>query len=118
MTGLDPRNEKAFTFAQEATKQLITLSTAVIALTITFLNDVLQTAPPGSAPYLEVAWVLYLVSIAFGVFTLLALAGSLGTRKPTNPSIYDWNIKVPAILQVVFFCAAMALTLVFGFMAV
>ncbi len=66
MGEMEPRIEKAFAFAQETTKQLITLSTAVITLTITFLKDVVKAAPVGSAPYLQAAWVFYLLSIVFG----------------------------------------------------
>jgi hypothetical protein len=87
MAELDPAIEKAFEFAQEATKQLITLATGVIALTITFLKDVLGT--DGSAGFLQAAWVLYLVSIVFGVLTLLNLTGNLERPGPgSTPSIY------------------------------
>jgi hypothetical protein len=82
MTDMDPRIEKAFEFAQEATKQLITLATGVIALTITFLTDVVKTAPAGSAVFLQTAWVFYFVSIVFGIFSLLALTGNL--ERPTQ----------------------------------
>jgi hypothetical protein len=116
---LDPRIQKAFDFAQESTKQLITLSTAVITLTITFLTDVVKEAPAGSAAWLQAAWIFYLVSIVFGVFALLALTGSLGSRKEAaSPSIYSKNIVVPSMAQVVCFFTAVALTLVFGFKAV
>jgi hypothetical protein len=43
--------EKAFDFAQGATKQLITLATGVIALTITFLTDAIETAPECSVGF-------------------------------------------------------------------
>lgn len=113
---MDPRIEKAFDFAQESTKQLITLATAVIALTITFLTDVVKTAPAGSAPFLKAAWVLYLLSIVFGIFTLLSLTGNL--EKEESPSIYRGNIVVFSMSQVLSFGCALALTLVFGFKAV
>src|SRR5690242_1048270 len=51
---------KAFDFAQDVTKQLITLSTGVIALTITFLKDVATKAPSGALDFLHIAWVLFL----------------------------------------------------------
>lgn len=119
MTALSSRVEKAFDFAQESTKQLITLSTAVIALTITFLTDVVKDAPAGSAPYLQAAWIFYLVSIVFGVFTLLALTGTLGRPdEGETPAIYARNIVLLSMSQVLCFFAAIALTLVFGFKAV
>ena len=118
MADIDKGIEKAFDFAQETTKQLITLATAVIALTITFVTDVVETAPRGSAGFLQGAWVLYLVSIVFGVLTLLALTGNL--ERPgvdRAPSIYRPNIVVFSACQVLAFSAALALTLVFGFKA-
>jgi hypothetical protein len=117
MADLDKRVEKAFDFAQEATKQLITLATGIIALTITFLTDVLETE--GSAGFLQAAWVMFLVSIVFGMLTLLALAGNL--ERPgegRGPSIYRGNIVAFSACQVLAFSVAMTLTLVFGFKAV
>lgn len=118
MPDLDKRVEKAFDFAQETTKQLITLATGIIALTITFLTDVLETAPDG-AGFLQAAWVLYLVSIVFGMLTLMALTGNL--ERPGQdraPSIYRGNIVAFSACQVLAFSVAMILTLVFGFKAV
>jgi hypothetical protein len=47
MTDIDPGVEKAFSFAQDVTKQLISLATGIIAVTITFLVDVLQRDQAG-----------------------------------------------------------------------
>jgi hypothetical protein len=119
MAEMDKTVEKGFDFAQEATKQLIALATGVIALTITFLTDVTKTASAGSAGFLQAAWVFYLVSIVFGILTLLMLAGNLerpGEGK--SPSIYRGNIVSCSIIQILTFCVAVALTLVFGFKAV
>ena len=116
---MDKRIEKAFDFAQEATKQLITLATGVITITITFLTDVIKAAPAGSAPFLYSAWILYLVSIVFGILTLLALTGNL--ERPAagkSPSIYRGNIVACSIIQVLSFSLAVALTLVFAVKAV
>jgi hypothetical protein len=124
MAEMDKNIEKAFDFAQEATKQLIALATDVIALTITFLTDVIKTAPSGSAGFLQAAWVLYLISIVLGILTLLMLTGNLerpGVGKDgveRDPSIYRGNIAVCSIGQVLTFSAAVTLTLVFGFKAV
>jgi hypothetical protein len=116
---MNPRVEKAFDFAADATKQLITLSTAVIAVTITFLTDVAKDAPAGTAVWLQVGWILYLLSIAFGILTLLALTGTLADLDAEEPpSINARNIRRLAAGQVLSFFAAVALTLVFGFKAV
>lgn len=113
--------EKAFDLAADSTKQLITLATGVAALTITFLKDVLLgTVPADARTALHVAWVLYFVSIIFGVFALLALTGTVGTRNRTKrepPSIYEHQVTVPSIIQVVTFLAAIVLTVVFAIIA-
>lgn len=119
MADLDKQIEKAFDFAQEATKQLIALATGVIALTITFLTDVASSASSASVGFLQAAWVLYLVSILFGILTLLALTGNLvRPGQGGTPSIYRGNIVVSSIGQVLSFVIAVALTLVFGFKSV
>jgi hypothetical protein len=116
--------EKAFDFAQETTKQLITLATGVIALTLTFLTDVVKTAPTSTVLWLHIAWVGYLTSIVFGVLTLLNLSGNLErpgsdeNGQPLAPSIYRGSIRACSGLQVLTFLAAIGVTLVFGFKAV
>jgi hypothetical protein len=48
----------------------------------------------------------------------MALTGTLGRPDKREPaSIYGKNIVVPSMGQVVCFCVAVALTLVFGFKA-
>jgi hypothetical protein len=118
------RFDKAFDFAQDTTKQIVTLSSGIIAITLTFLNGKLKNYPSTTRTWLEVGWVLYLASILLGVVTLMALSGNLerpGTNKTTNaandPSIYRGNIRGPSVLQVLFFLAATVCTLVFGFRA-
>jgi uncharacterized membrane protein len=117
---VDEKMKKAFDFAQETTKQLLTLATGIIALTITFLKDVVHEAPPGAAKYIEIAWFLYLVSVLFGMATLMGLTGSLvpKTGAPVRePSIYAWAVRIPSSLQILTFVAALVLTLIFGLKA-
>jgi hypothetical protein len=114
---MDAAVEKAFDFAQEVTKQLITLSTGIIAVTITFLVDVVDEGG-GRVGALELAWVFYLVSVAFGIFALMSMSGNL--ERPGEgkaPSIYAPNIVFGSIGQILCFAAGLASTLVFGFTA-
>ena len=106
--------DKAFDFAQESTKQILTLSTAILTLTITFQRDIVGPAAAGDRWILTVAWIAYLVSIGFGLATLLNLAGNL--EKPTNdtPSIYRPSIILFSVLQVLTFSVGMLFTLWFG----
>jgi hypothetical protein len=106
---LSERTRTAFAFAQEEAKQLITLSTAVTALTITFLKDVSGEGPNG---WLIAAWFLYIVCIVAGVATLMTLSGNLEKRE--LPSVYEKNTAVFAGAQVIAFVSATLLVVVFG----
>jgi ketosteroid isomerase-like protein len=78
---MEEQVKKAFDFAADSTKQLITLSTAILTLTITFGKDVLQKVDSGTKQNLTYSWVVYLLSIFFGILTLLALTGTLDPIK-------------------------------------
>jgi hypothetical protein len=71
------RTSKAFDFASDATKQLITLATAIVTVTVTFGTSVFPNAPSWVQYVLFSAWFAYLVSIALGILTLQALTGTL-----------------------------------------
>ena len=112
---MEERNKKSFDFAQETTKQLLTLATGVLALTITFRKDIVKDASEAAQTWLEVAWILFLVSTIAGVLTLGALSGNLD--KKAEPSIYAHGIRRPSLVQLVAFAAAVVCTIVFGFKA-
>src|SRR5215468_10416340 len=88
----DIKDRKAFDFAADATKQILTLSTGILALTITFAKDILG-APGHWSRLLGWSWILYLISILCGVWTLLALTGSFSSSgqrtPPTSPPPTD-----------------------------
>jgi hypothetical protein len=103
------REEKAFDFAQDIVKQIVTLSTAIITLTVTFLKDVL---PKGTdTGLLELAWFGYLVSIFFGLITLMAMTGRL---TDSTGDINGGMIRLLAVMQIGIFFVALGLTLFFG----
>jgi anaerobic selenocysteine-containing dehydrogenase len=110
LKGVDPRL-KAFEFAQETTKQLLTLATGIVALTITFLHDLAANAPSWSVYVLAVGWFAYLISMVAGVLTLMTLTGNVG-----NPTcnVYEKNTKETARAQFLAFVAGTLLTIVFG----
>jgi hypothetical protein len=112
---LTSRAEKAFSFAQETTKQQITLSTGVMALTLTFLKDAAEKGASRTA--LEVSWVLFVVSILAGVKTLMCLTGNLERPNSSTDSIYSSNIRGFAGAQTLTFLAALVCMVVYGFSA-
>lgn len=134
-------HKKAFDFASDVTKQLITLSTVIITITITFSKDIITFTDTSAKNYLFWAWILYILTIFFGIWTLMALTGSLQPMKKqakkteTNGgdnseisesveevqdiaqecSINSGNIRVPSILQIVCFIVALSLTITYGY---
>ena len=110
---MDDQRLKSFDFAQETTKQLLTLATAIFALTLTFVEDI--AGPDPAIEWLYWAWALYIASVFFGIVTLMMLAGNL--ERPHDggqPSIYAGDTIAVSALQILSFLAALVLTLVFG----
>lgn len=137
---MKPNDQKAFDFASETTKQLITLSTAIITLTITFSKDVTGGVAESSKIYIIWSWGLFIASVFFGIWTLMALTGSLQpmSKKENAPdeekeeeknkiqeetndksfSINGFNIRLPSGLQILTFVAALILTVIFGYKSI
>jgi hypothetical protein len=116
---MDEQRKKAFDFAQETSKQLITLATGVIGLTITFGKDFVGSVHGFPRCLAVMSWALLLASVAFGLLTLMALTGSLepAAGDPAAPSIRGGNVTVPAIIQVLLFFLGLLLAVLFGILA-
>lgn len=68
--------ERAFDTATEISRQVLTLSAAIVALSFTFLTDVISES--STVFYLfVVSWLFFGLSIVFSFFTLMSLTGSL-----------------------------------------
>ncbi|HXK39880.1 MAG TPA: hypothetical protein VJ837_03530 [Candidatus Paceibacterota bacterium] len=110
---------KSFDFAADLVKQLITLSTGVIALTITFAKDIVGSvgssngADSESILWLTLAWIGFSLSIVFGIWALMALTGTLEPKGSDTaaPSIQGWNCRVPIGLQIFMFLSAIGCTI-------
>jgi hypothetical protein len=107
-----PKKEQ-FAFAQDLTKQLLTLASGIIALTITFLKDVAAENGGAAQGWIQAAWVAYLISISFGVLTLMSLTDNIAKDK----SIHEKETRIVAGVQIVSFAIALLLTVIFGFEA-
>lgn len=113
---MEERTKKAFDFASETTKQLITLSTGIITVTITFSKDLLEMGKDSHNEILIAAWILFLISIILGVWTLMALTGELEQvgKKPQKPSIRGRNVTIPSALQILTFLFAIGMAVAYG----
>jgi len=108
--------KKAFDFASDTTKQLITLSTALIALSITFKGNFNSG---GNETLLLICWICLFASVLFGIGSLMALTGTL--EKSTEEgeekvalSIYGKNVKRPSFLQILFFLLGLLFLAIYG----
>jgi hypothetical protein len=116
---MDEQTKAAFSSASDTSKQLITLATGVLALEITFAKDVVVRLDATTKCLIGVSWILLLLSVVAGVWTLLALTGSLGQGTDLTPrSISGSNVRIPAILQICLFLSGLLLTVWFGIRAV
>jgi hypothetical protein len=116
MQSFDEAAKKGFDFASETTKQVMGLSTGIIALTITFSKDFVHEVPPKAINFLVWAWLAYLLSIVFGIMTLMALTGTLQPKseRGERPSLWGKNVTRPAGLQIFSFLIGLVLTICFG----
>jgi hypothetical protein len=111
--GLKPNIEKAFEFAADVAKQMITLSSAIIALTVTFTKDFVPNREFLARRTLFAAWISFFVCILTGIGVLLNLAGNL-ERRVDDLSIYNGGIVLFGFLQVISFLVGLGLVIAFG----
>jgi hypothetical protein len=98
----------SFEFAKEVTTQLLTLATAVVSISVTFVKDVSPSVTRAARGTLYTSWILFLVSIIFGVWVLGAMTGTLAQTPSSQATVYSTNIRVPSFLQVISFVAGIA----------
>jgi hypothetical protein len=116
----DERAKKAVDAVSDLAKQLITLATGVIAITISFAKDLFGGREAGNG-LLVAAWVSYLVCITAGVWVLMAIAGTLDPARipksiapEADGRIFGGNVRLPAGIQVLTFVVATALVAAAG----
>lgn len=103
----------SFEFAKELTTQLITLSTAVIGVSATFAKDVSTNTSKPSRVLLYVSWIVFLVSLVCGLWTLGSMTGTLAKVSPIKAdSVYAPNIVVASLAQVLLFLTGVLLLII------
>jgi hypothetical protein len=112
---MDEHAKAAFASASDTSKQLITLATGLLALEITFAKDVIGKLDATAKCLVGVSWILLLLSVVAGVWTLLALTGSLSQSiAPAAGAISGSNVRIPATVQILLFLGGLILTVWFG----
>jgi hypothetical protein len=94
----------AFDYALGFSQQLITLSSAILVLSITLMKDVLKTPEQRERRMVLGAWLLYLVTIGAGLWAEMALTGAAGSVK--RALVLDWRVRTPVFIQLFAFLGA------------
>ncbi len=119
---------EALGYTRDAAKDLISLASGIIAVSITFVTSILGESTRKVVRRLVVTWILYFVSILFGVLTLLAVIGNtadvarskgLSREEAARQgfrtlSPYESNVRFVFYLQLVSFLAGTGGLLVVG----
>lgn len=116
---IDPDYQLAFEFASDLAKQLITLSTGVLAISITFLKDIVGpeklTTKPVLIRILGLSWFLLFITIVAGIWALSALTGTLApVGNDVRTLEIGVNARIPAGIQVLAFISSIFLLILFG----
>lgn len=115
---MDEATKLGFEFAKEVATQLITLSTALLTLTIAFTKDLFSGKPRHGQIVLPLAWAVHLLSIIFGVLTLMALTGTLMPVESESRQLrFGPNVRVMAAVQIVCFAIGTVLLVWHGVLA-
>jgi hypothetical protein len=98
---LDQRLQKTFDYAIDVTKQLLTLGSAILALTLTVAKE----APNGTRGFMLAGWGAFLLSVIFGIVSLYTLIREFAPTGDGSdaPSIRSWRVRGPLLLQIVTF---------------
>lgn len=105
--------------AYETTKQIITLSTGIVALTVTFAKEFKVSSNDLSVPLsLKLSWLLYCASVILAVWTLMAITGTLNEldRGGIETNQNRTNIRIPAVLMFAAFVGGIVTTIWSGFL--
>jgi hypothetical protein len=109
--------------AADTTKQIATLSTGIIGLTVTFANEFTgKGGHPLTPLLLQLSWLFLVFSVISAVVTLMAITGSLskidqGITMFEDQNLVDANsknIKLPGVVMLFSFVIGLSLTGIAG----
>ena len=124
MTNIEKNVELAFASLKHSTNLLITLSTSILALGITFSKELLGGVPGGLAAWLLVfSFVVFILSIIAGMMVNMAITGTL-EQDPKAPkdrivpiSTRNGNIILLSKWHIFLFLGGLLLLAAFGLVA-
>jgi len=113
---LSPRIELAYNFTSNITEQLISLSTGIIAISISFIKGISQENK-FTRLTCYFSWMCFLLSICFGILFLMKLAGELVPRNGKFHELTSVDVVMRSImtLQIVLFLLGLLGFIIFGY---
>ena len=112
MTVLDEPQKTTVTLVGDLTKQVLTLASALLTVTITFSKDLLSIVEHPNL--LRVAWVLLLCSALAGLLVMMSLTGRVREATANAPISLAGFLQVVSICQLVLFFVGLGALAVAG----
>jgi len=103
--------------ANALTSQVITVAAGLLAFTVTFAEKFTPAGKPITLPTaLKISWICFAVTIVFGFWTLMAVAGTLLQidRGQPETNARRTNIRIPAFIMFILFLAGVLLLMKAG----
>ncbi|RKU24918.1 hypothetical protein C6503_00070 [Candidatus Poribacteria bacterium] len=118
---MDERRKLSIEIARDASKSVLTLSTSIILVTVTFAKEFIDVTEQGVKDLALWSWGLFFASVAFGVWTLLTFAGEIAPKKgaeDSTPLVWRWSIRIPAIGQMLTFLIGLVFVVILAAKAI
>lgn len=114
--------EKSFELVTDTSKLLMTLATGFITISVSFSETVKELLETQTQKWFwSLFWVFMLISIVFGVWTLLGLTTVLEPKNNSTsykPSIRNPQIKSPFAIQLLAMATGFIFLVVFGLLKI
>jgi len=98
-------------YARTAITQVLTLSSGILGISITFAKNINSSHIPG---LLETAWVFYIAAIFFGILCLLSLTGIVMAQR----SLDSFWLRVFWMVQLLTFFVGTLLFVIAGIQSI
>ena len=101
MPALDEPQKSTVTLIGDLTKQIITLSSAFLTVTVTFSKDLLDLVPVPNI--LRIAWLSYVTSVMAGLLVVMSLTGRVRDAPVDGRVQFSGFLTSASVVQVVAF---------------
>ena len=97
-----------FNFASDTIKQILGISSGILALTVTFAKEQIVKGRHSVMLPLQISWGLEILSLFAGIWALIQITSQVVSENLCQqPSVWASGITVSASLQIFFFLFAM-----------